>query len=441
MMRRRSFNAAAGLSAWPALLSGSVQAAETAPLPRAVVPAYFGMHFHRLVRKPGEPAPALWPEQVTIGSLRLWDSDTRWADLAPKPDRWDFDRMDAYVERATARSASILYTLGSTPRWASARPDEPGPYGPGCAAEPLRVADWVEYLRRVVERYRGVIHAYELWNEPNFSDIARDRGAPGFFTGSVAAMVELARSARQVINEVDPQARLTTPGFVNGSDRLALFLKSGGARWVDVVTYHMYADDTARFVGQLAEVRQVMRDTGTAALPLWNTECGVETRLGNAATGQVARSEVDAAVVMAQLLLLGASGGVERFYYYAWDNGHTGMIDLQGQPGPRLAAFAQVQSWMFGTTLSATESLPGGETRIVGQREGERYVFAWAKTTRVSYFTVPAGWRVADFESLFDGPVVAPAAIAQSGGGASIAISVSPRPLRVRLIAIGGAGS
>lgn len=440
MMRRRAFTAGLGAlgasasGAWPACS----RAVEIPAAARAVEPSYFGMHFHRLVRKPGEPAPTRWPEQDTIGALRLWDCDTRWADVAPTPERWDFDRMDAYVSRGVEHGASVLCTLGSTPRWASARPDEPGPYGPGCAAEPQRLADWDAYVRRVVGRYRGSVRAYELWNEPNFSDIARDRGAPGFFTGSVAAMVEMGRIARRAIGEIDPGARLATPGFVNGPDRLELFLKAGGAGIVDAVAYHLYSKDANRFIGQLGEVRQVMRACGVSALPLWNTECGVETQpgaLARDASVDDPAAEADAAALLSQQLLLGAAAGLERFDYYAWDNGHTGMIDHQGQARPRLAAFAQTRQWLLGTRLSAASGTAGGALQIWAEREGERFVFVWAKRERSLRLSVPAGWRTAAIDRLLEPRRTSVEPATPARAGSALSITVSPRPARVRLVA------
>ena len=437
MMQRRAFAAALGAVGSGLLVAPSrgSHAAEVPATARAVDAAYFGMHFHRLVRKPGEPAPTSWPEQATIGALRLWDCDTRWADLAPQPGRWDFDRMDAYVARAAAQGASILYTLGSTPRWASARPGEPGPYGPGCAAEPRSLADWDDYVRRVVDRYRGVVRAYELWNEPNFSDMPRDRGVPGFFTGSVAAMVEMGRVARRAIDEIDPRARLATPGFVNGPDRLELFLKAGGASVCDAVAYHLYSKDANRFTSQLAEVREVMRSCGVSHLPLWNTECGVETQPGALASGAVVddpAGEAGAAALVAQLLLLGAAAGIERFDYYAWDNGHTGMIDPQGRPRPRLAAFAQTQQWLLGSRLAAAGSLPGGQFRLWGERDRERFVFVWADQEGSARLRMPPGWRASAVHRLLE-PAPVQVDPAQAGAGSMFTMPVSPRPARLLL--------
>ena len=122
------------------------------------------------------------------------------------------------MSRVQENGASVLMVLGSPPRWASARPDEPGPYGPGCAAEPANLDDWDRYVSAVVRRYKGRITTYELWNEPYFSDIPTDRDQPGaFFSGSVATMVNLARRTRAVLDRDDPKAVLLTPGFV-GAD-------------------------------------------------------------------------------------------------------------------------------------------------------------------------------------------------------------------------------
>jgi hypothetical protein len=237
---------------------------------------YFGTHFYRLFLNAGENSlQTFWPESK-IGAIRLWDSGTLWSEIATTPGEWKYDRMDFYVDQATSHNATILYTLGGTPRWASSRPNEKCSYGFGCAAEPVKMAHWEEYVRRIVRRYRGRIKAYELWNEPNFSDIPRDLNAQSFYTGNVANMIEMARIANKVIKENDPNAVLSTPGFVNGSDRLELFLASGGKRYVQAVSYHFYSENSERFASQIAEVRDVMKRQGVSYLPLWNTETGIE---------------------------------------------------------------------------------------------------------------------------------------------------------------------
>lgn len=439
-MRRRTV-IAAGVSA-VVLPAGAQQITSTTAssstrnivpaLPRTVEVSYFGMHFHRLVRRPGERHPGTaWPA-LAIGTLRLWDSDTRWGDVAPRAGEWNFDRMDAYVDAAALHSASVLYTLGSPPRWASARPDEPGPYGPGSAAEPRNLAHWGEYVRRVVERYRGRIAAYELWNEPSFSDIERDRGAPGFYTGDVATMVRMGQIARATIDTFDPAARLLTPGFVNGSDRLGLFLSRGGAALVDAVAYHFYARTCARLRSEVAEVRALMKQYGVANLPLWNTECGIETNPPEAPipAGMAERvTEETAAETLAQLLLLGAALGLERFYYYAWDNGHSGMIDTTGAERPRQVAMRRVQAWLLGARIVAVEPFGGDGWLIRAQSGSLQQWMVWHRAGAAQAMSLPVGWHLVELDAIN----ASPPPIRWIKAGAILALPPSAAPIRLTL--------
>lgn len=365
--------------------------------------SYFGMHFHRLVPGTnGKYFSTAWPNQL-VGSIRLWDSITRWADIEPNGGRWNFERMDGYVEKATLHHATILYTLGSTPRWASSRPEEKCPYGLGCAAEPARMAYWEEYVRRVAQRYRGKIAAYELWNEPNFHDIPRDHDYPGFYTGSIAKMVEMARIARKVLDEVDPGAMLSTPGFVNGSDRLDLFLARGGKQYVQAVAYHFYSANSDQFASQVLEVRAIMKRHGLEGLPLWNTETGLEVYPPDQPLPPGAQrwTPTEAASRMAQFLVIGAAAGLERFYYYAWDNERSGMFSPAGVRQPAWDSYEKVQSWLLNATMLGCESMPPNGVRCKGERAGKRFLIVWADQDAIHAIPMPSGQRGVSAEKLF----------------------------------------
>lgn len=400
---------------------------------RVITPAYFGIHFHRLVLQPKEDAiRTQWPA-MQFGSVRLWDAVTRWGDVAPKAGQWDFDRLDSYVSDAKAHDASVLYTLGSTPRWASARPDERCPYGLGCAAEPVRIAHWEEYVRRVAQRYQGLIGAYELWNEPYFSDIARDRVQPvGFFSGSIANMVEMARTARRVLDETNPGTILTTPGFVGEPERLDLFLGAGGKKYVQAVSFHMYSGGAEGFVRRVLEVREVMRRNGVENLPLWNTEQGIEvypegTPMPSYVSERLTRTE--AAARMAQVLVLGAATGVERFYYYAWDNDHSGMVTRQGERLPAYAAMAQVQDWLIGARMQGCASPSRGVVNcrvVLGQKT---FLIAWANQLGEYSLKLPDGMKPSKVETLLS---AAPPLARQAQRG-FVRIALGPELVRIAL--------
>jgi len=378
--------------------------------PRVVTADYFGTHFHRLDHAVGGFPATAWPGDV-VGSVRLWDSSTRWADLEPTPGRFDFARLDALVDQARAHHANVSLVLGSPPPWASARPNEAGPYGPGSAAEPRDLEQWDRYLSAIMRRYKGRISQYELWNEPYFSDFPADRQQPGaFFSGSAASMVELARRARAAIDREDPQATLLTPGFVGATNRLDLFLKAGGARYVDGVAYHFYVEDDAEFVRLCADVRSVMLRNGLGSRPLFNTESGFAIRGSEGqplAEGQTPIDRRRAAVLLARSLILGAWLGVDRFYQYAWDNGRMGMLLPDGRTETdSLRAYAAVRRWLLGTTLQGCRSLAGGVVRCEGARGDDHLFIAWHEGPGDGgTFTMPRPFRAVSIEDAVSGPM------------------------------------
>lgn len=410
-----------------------VFAEATAGHDRVVSAEYFGTHFHRLVLRPGEDAVRTeWPS-LRFGAVRLWDATTRWADVAPKPGYWDFDRLDVYVQEARARGAAVLYTLGSTPKWASARPDERCSYGYGCAAEPVRTAHWEEYVRRVAQRYRGLIGAFELWNEPYFSDIPRDRVDPAFFySGSVASLVDLARTARRVLDEVSPAVVLTTPGFVGETERLDMFLGGGGKAYVQAIAYHFYSHDAEAFARRILEVRTVMRRHGVDALPVWNTEQGIEVYPPGTPMPAYVRERLtrqQAAARMAQVLVLGAAAGLERFYYYAWDNDHSGMVTRRGERLPAYDAMARVQAWLIGARMQGCASPARGLVVCRTERGGQQALVAWSNETGERSLKLPAGMRAVSAEALLtDAP--APSFKTQPG---ALSLALGPEPVRIAL--------
>lgn len=402
---------------------------------------YFGMHIHRLKPLIGEGNPAdrtTWPD-TDIGSLRLWDAAVSWEKIAPAAGVWEFGRLDHYVLQGTQHKTQLLYLLGNTPRWVSSRPDEPCSYGLGCAAEPVKMAHWQEYVRRVATRYKGRIAAYEVWNEPNFSNVPRDfenfqKTKAGFYKGSVENMVEMVRLARKVLDEADPNAILLSPGFVNGPDRLDLFLEKGGGQYVQAIAYHFYTDHSVNLVRQINEVRAVMAKHGYQNLPLWNTETGVEVHANDKTLppgANAAETNLSAAARMSQYLILGASQGLQRYFYYAWDNDFSGMYNRQGKFTPeRFEAYNTSQQWLLDTTLRPCKLIAPDKRAYScsADRDGKRYIFAWSDLPQEYPLQIPAGWQISTIENLARTPIEMP-----NEKGKALKIKLSIQPIRIEL--------
>jgi hypothetical protein len=353
---------------------------------------YFGIHLHR-----ADTATA-WPF-ARFGSWRLWDAGVDWAKLEPARGQWRFEKLDRLMALAEAHGVEPMLTLGVTPTWAAARPDEPFVYGAGGASEPRDLADWENYVRTVANRYKGRLHYFEIWNEPKYGDIEPTKGA--FFSGTAKNLVDMACAARRVAREVDPDMRIVGPGFTGAGDRLERFLKAGGGQCIEVVGFHFYTATPEKMRERILDVRQIMQHQGVGHLPLWNTEQGYEVvgpraRIPGNLGFEVADEATEAAYI-ARSLVLGADAGLSRFYFYSWER----LLDKAGPPKKGAHAIATSIRWLRGTRI--TDCHESGKFWMCGLERADRKAWLVWSTNGVLAWRVPTVWQAKAFEQL-DGP-------------------------------------
>ena len=345
---------------------------------RQVTQEFFGLHLYSKI------SAVEWPT-VPFKTWRLHDAGTRWDELQPERDRWDFQNLDALVALAKKQQVEIVLVLGQTPGWASARPNDPSPYGPGgLPAEPAQLEDWITYVKTVATRYRGQIDYYELWNEANFR---------WFYTGSPQAMVQLAAEAYTVIKDIDPKAQIISPSVIagdynsleaSGAQWLAEYFELGGDRYTDIVAAHFYLPGDAPpewTVPQVQSIRKVMSAHGLSDRPLWNTETGfgrVNTHPvdGKRAIGYVGRAHI-----------LQWAAGVERFQWYAWRNfNYVGLRLTQEDTSITVGgdAYQAIQEWLVGAYLGLCQiANDGTHTCPISRDNGDKGWILWNPNQRV----------------------------------------------------------
>jgi hypothetical protein len=359
---------------------------------RGVVPArYFGLHIH-------SAATDRWPT-APFATWRLWGARVAWPSLQPARGKWSWDELDRLIALAEARRVEPLLPLGLTPGWASARPEERSAYGPGQAAEPADLDDWRRYVEAVVARYKGRVRLYEIWNEPNLKQ---------FYSGSIEDMVRMCRDAREVIKRADPRSLIVSPSATKAGGVVWLdrFLAAGGAGCFDVVGFHFYVlpDPPERLIERVADVRRVMAAHGIADRPLWNTEAGWYIAARKPAVVHkpgVVVGEADASAFVARAMLLARAAGIDRFYWYAWDNYDMGLVERDGAVKPAGRAFAEVQRWLVGAELVECRGAEG--TWICPLARGaNRSRRAWAvwSATGSRRLALPRAWRAAAVREL-----------------------------------------
>jgi polysaccharide biosynthesis protein PslG len=158
-----------------------------------------------------------------------------WRDIEPYgPDEPDWWKPDKVVELVEEAGLKLLVRLDRQPFWAQ---EEDWP--PIENAPPADYGDFGAFCGRLAARYRGRIHAYQVWNEPNLS---REWGDE---IPDAAAYTELLRVCYQAIKAADPLAIVISAGLaptgtgppvaVPDADYLQAMYDAGAGAYFDVL--------------------------------------------------------------------------------------------------------------------------------------------------------------------------------------------------------------
>jgi hypothetical protein len=363
----------------------------TAPVPETL----FGMHIHGMVLpRTGMSTPDPWPP-VPIGTWRVWDAYVDWAHLEPQPGKWDFSILDKYVSFAEQHNVEILLPLAMSPNWASSRPEEKASYSLGNAAPPRNLDDWRNFVRTVGARYKGRIRYYEIWNEPNLKN---------FYTGTPQQMVDLTREAKTILNSIDPAIKVISPSATrpDGPAWLEQFFSKGGGKYVDIIGYHFYVNPAPPegMLPLVQDVRSAMAKYGFSGLPIWNTETGWPFANRRSFVPCGLPDDLASAYVARSYVLTWASG-VSRLYWYAWDNGLTGLTEADGRTlKPPAIAYGETEKWLLGARMTACGSDNSGTWNCEITRGGG-YIgrIIWNPTMTLE-FKLPKSWIVVNVRDL-----------------------------------------
>lgn len=344
-------------------------------------PTFFGMDIH-----PGVLSTQPWPS-VPLGSIRLWDTATRWSDLEPSRGVYNWVTLDGYLALAQAHNIDVLYTFGGTAAWAASGS------GPQCAYTlqscypPSNMQDWDQFVTALVAHSAGRIKYWELWNEANL---------PAFWSGDVPTLVTLAQHAYSIIKLADPSAVILCPSSTDGSSKVETFLNAyfvaGGLSSTDAVAFHGYVGSKPEEVLYLiSRVKATMASNGIAGKPIWDTEggWGLDSSLAGPNNGPG---------FLARELLLQWSNGISRVYWYAWNNASWGTLWKTDGIQPSGVAYGQVYSWIEGATIDSPCTMASDSTWTCTftRSNGDQAQAIWNSTTTESYITASQYTRYLD---------------------------------------------
>ncbi|WP_406134597.1 helix-turn-helix domain-containing protein [Streptomyces sp. NBC_01089] len=283
-----------------------------------------------------------------VGAVRLWDSETRWAQVEPARGRYDWTVLDRLVNGAEHAHLPVLYTFGATPSWAA--PDAPlGPYTDRSrVAPPDDINDWVDFVRKVATKYAGRIGAYELWALAP---------SPHFFTGDAATLARMTQRAGAVIRRADPKATVVCPSMGNLWEPASLrflrdFAAAGGYQDCDVAGVKLSprsdGDPPETFIRLAQTIEKTFHEAGVHPR-LWNT--GTTYRIPE----DQPLDQADAIAYAARFYLVGMYLRYDRMYFYNWGGTKIPLV-LQaagGQPTAAARAVAVLQHWLAGARITS----------------------------------------------------------------------------------------
>jgi polysaccharide biosynthesis protein PslG len=325
--------------------------AESRAKAQPIPPRFFGMSTHWF-----QP----WP-MLQFSELRLWGTQTSWADLNPSDGVYDWTVLDEWI--ATAQQHGVdqfILTLAMTPPWASSNPtDSTCKFHPGQCDPPNDLnADgsgpdqhWKDYITAVATHTKGQIRFWEVWNEPvNYY----------YWNGTFAQMVRMAKDARDIILSIQPNALMLSPP--NGASRpygetwWKGYAALGGLNYADVIALHGGGPSecgtrpvASDIITTVANLRGIMAKYGAQDKSIWDDEFS----WGTVSQNCFYDPDLQAAF-LGQSYMLHKTVGIRRLFWFAYDDGADGK--LWDRSSNKLTkggvAFGQVYNWMLGTVMS-----------------------------------------------------------------------------------------
>ena len=271
--------------------------------------------------------------KMADAGLKWLRIDFGWSSIQPVNGtsyaQWYFDRADRVINAANARGMKVMLTFWRTPNWANG--------GLGTYAPPTNPNDFARAARYTAEYFKGRVHAYEVWNEPNLK-------GGGFWTGTIPQYADLLIASYDDFHAGDPDAKVVAGSVVYNDDTwLKAMYDAGAGGYFDVISTHPYqgiADEAPELpdlgtkwrMSHVAAVRRLMVAEGDGDKPIWFSEFGWsdhsnESITSNWERGVTAEQQADY-MVRAIKYVAENHPYVKKMFWYNDRNQDAGKIQL-----------------------------------------------------------------------------------------------------------------
>jgi len=227
-----------------------------------------------------------------------------WDRIEPQQGEWNFHDYDNMVNNANNAGMLTVGVLAYDNRWIH----DDGKMHRYIPQE--RLPDFLEYVRKTTDHFRGRVYAWCIWNEPNF----------GFWRGTEKEFINLFNQTAAVIKETDSDVILLGGAFnrnVTGLNKKfinSLFL-SEGIKYIDAIAFHPYELNYRRSLRIYKKFSDIAEKYGYKD-KIWVTEIGFPT--GGWYPTKVKEKELPG-VVIKTYALLAVHGAGKVLWYQLFD--------------------------------------------------------------------------------------------------------------------------
>lgn len=312
-----------------------------------------------------------------------------WRDLEYAPNTFDFAGVGKLLDSLQVHNAEMVYTVGRVPSFYSSQPGLTNYY----AYPPTDTSYLGRFLRALgaYAKNRGTpIRTWEIWNEP-------ETGSSEWADTSWNALAKMGRCVYTNVKAMDPTYTVLTPSTQgSGADFwMEKYFKAGGAPNCDVVAYHAYLNmysggSQEKFEVLADKMRALMVKYGIGSKQLWDDE-GFDNFFvpsGTIAPQNTALWDAQSAY-LAQRYLISAAKGLNRVYWYAWDQNNGGeWMNVGGTyiKNPVGTAHEVIRSWMIGATVSNLQiNSTTGVYSVDLTKNGVMSRAVWTRTSNTTY--------------------------------------------------------
>ena len=200
-------------------------------------------------------------QEAGVGWVRV---DFLWGDIEPAEGSFDFAKYDCIVKLLRSKGIHILGILHYSTDWASA-----------CGQWNCPPADnqvFVNYVSKVIERYKDQVKYWELWNEPDSATYWKEQDG-------LKSYCVLLKDVYTAAKRIDPECKILNGGFANGLSSINHLYDNGAKDYFDILNIHFFQSPLN--VGSIKAAAsypklayKIMQRNGDGEKKIWITEIG-----------------------------------------------------------------------------------------------------------------------------------------------------------------------